>query len=280
MKTRYLRVGWAMAAGLIWAAAAGGQGAQPWAQEALARSPRHQEWVTVKHDGRTVHCFVVYPEVSGKVPAVVMVHEIFGLTDWAKSQADEFAGAGYIAIVPDLLTGTGPKGGDSSSFDPTKDLSKVTELVSELPADQVTADLDAAADYIQKQPACDGHLFTAGFCWGGGKAFAFATHRHDLSAAFVFYGSPPEADAMANIACPVYGFYAGDDARISLTVPDTKKAMAAAGKSYNSVIYPGAGHGFMRAGDAVNPGADAANRHARDAAWQKMLLAMSNLASN
>jgi carboxymethylenebutenolidase len=279
MKTRDLRAVFAVAAGMVWAVQGFAQGAQPWAQASLARSPRHQEWIDVKHDGRTIHCFVMYPEVTGKVPAVVMIHEIFGLTDWAKSEADEIAKAGYIAIAPDLLSGAGAKGGGTETFDPTKDLSKVTSLVSHLPNEQVMADLDAAADYIKQQPACDGHVFVAGFCWGGGKSFAFATHRHDLSAAFVFYGPPPKTEALNSITCPVFGFYAGNDARISLTVPDTKKAMAAAGKTYKTVIYDGAGHGFMRAGDAVNPDANEPNRNARNAAWQKMLIEMSDIAA-
>lgn len=264
-----------VAAFLAVAAAGGAQGVQEWAKKALAQSPRHQEWIDVTHDGRTVHCFVVYPEVSGKVPAVLLIHEIFGLTDWAKEMTDEVAAAGYVAIMPDLLSGEGPNGGGTEAFDPN-DISKVTYAVSHLPADQVMADLDAAADYVVKQPACDGRTFVAGFCWGGGKSFAYATHRRKLLSAFVFYGSPPPAAAMANIACPVYGFYAGNDARISLTVPETKIQMAAAGKKYQAVIYPGAGHGFMRAGDAANPDASAANRAARNAAWQRLVIALSN----
>src|SRR5580698_3490361 len=118
---------------------------------------------------------------------------------------------------------------------------------------QVIADLNAVADYGKKLPAANGKLFVAGFCWGGGKSFDFATHRKDLSAAFVFYGVPPEEQAMSKIACPVYGFYAKNDARITVTVPETEKLMKQAGKQYDVVIYPGAGHGFMRAGEPDAP---------------------------
>src|ERR1700731_750789 len=224
--------------------------AQDWAKATLEKSPRHREWVTVKHDGRSVETFVVYPESKGKTPVVLIIHEIFGMTDWVEDLADQVAAAGYIAVAPDLLSGMGPNGGRSSSFAEGKNM----ETVSKLNPDQVTADLNAAADYALKIPGANGKLFVAGFCWGGGQSFRFATNRRDLSAAFVFYGPGP-ADVSA-ITAPVYGFYAGEDARIGATIPDTQAAMKAAGKKYEPVTYAGAGHGFMRAGE--DPAADAA----------------------
>jgi carboxymethylenebutenolidase len=221
-------------------------GAQDWAKALLNKSPRHQEWVKVTHGSRTVDAFIVYPEVSHKAPVVLLIHEIFGLSDWARSMADDIAAMGYIVIAPDLLSGFGPNGGGTSAF---ADQQAVTKAVSGLDADTVTADLNAAADYALKLPAANGKLFVTGFCWGGGKSFLFATQRHDLKAAFVFYGPPPPTAALASISAPVYGFYAGNDARITATIPDTKTAMAAAGKKYDPVIYDGAGHGFMRAGE-------------------------------
>jgi carboxymethylenebutenolidase len=239
--------------------------AQEWARAALEKSPRHREWVTVKHDGRSVEALVVYPEVNHKAPVVLIIHEIFGMTDWVQDLADQVAEAGYIAIAPDLLSGMGPKGGRSSSFSQ----SGAIEAVSHLNPAQITADLNAAADYALKLPAADGRLYVAGFCWGGGQSFRFATNRHDLSAAFVFYGTPPDKDAMARITAPVYGFYAGNDARISLTVPSTRETMKSLGKKYEAVIYAGAGHGFMRAGEA--PGASEGNRNARTQAWARWM---------
>jgi carboxymethylenebutenolidase len=221
-------------------------GAQDWAKAILNKSPRHQEWVKVTHGSRTIDAFVVYPEVSHKAPVVLLIHEIFGLSDWARSMADDIAAMGYIVIAPDLLSGAGPNGGGTSAF---PDQQSVTKAVSGLDADIVTADLNATADYALKLPAANGKLFVTGYCWGGGKSFLFATQRHDLSSAFVFYGPPPPTAALSGINSPVYGFYAGNDARITATVPDTKTAMAAAGKKYDPVIYDGAGHGFMRAGE-------------------------------
>jgi len=237
--------------------------AQDWAKERLAKSPRHSEWVTVKHDGRAVESFVVYPEAKDKRPVVLVIHEIFGMTDWVQDLADQVAEAGYIAIAPDLLSGMGPNSGRSSSFEQ----GNTNEAVSHLNPDQVTADLNAAADYALKLPASNGKLFVGGFCWGGGQTFRFATNRGDLLGAFVFYGPPPDKDAMARIKAPVYGFYGGNDARIGATIPDTVTAMKAAGKTYDPVSYDGAAHGFMRAGEA--PDANDANKKARSEAWER-----------
>jgi len=244
--------------------AAAQEWSQPWARERIAKSPRHSEWVTVKHDGRNVETLVVYPESKDKRAVVLLIHEIFGLSDWAQELADEVAAAGYIAVSPDLLSGMGPNGGRTKDFPQ----GAVTEAVSKLNPDQVTADLNAVADYAKKLPASSGKLYVAGFCWGGGQTFRFATNRDDLSAAFVFYGPPPPKDAMSRIKAPVYGFYAGNDARIDATIPDTVAAMKNAGKTYDPVTYEGAGHGFMRAGetpDDTNP----ANKKARDDAWKR-----------
>jgi carboxymethylenebutenolidase len=224
--------------------------AQEWAKEKLAKSPRHSEWVSVKHDGRSVETFVVYPESKD-------------MTDWVEDLADQVAAAGYIAVAPDLLSGMGPDGGRTSSIA----ADKITEAVSKLNPDQVTADLNAAADYANKIPASNGKLFVGGFCWGGGQTFRFATNRGDLAAAFVFYGPPPDKDAMARIKAPVYGFFAGNDARIGAMIPDAITNMKTAGKTFDPVTYDGAGHGFMRAGEA--PDAKDADKKARTQAWER-----------
>jgi len=238
--------------------------AQDWAVARLEKSPRHREWVTVKHGARAVETFVAYPESKDKTPVVLVVHEIFGMTDWVEEVADEFAAAGYIAVAPDLLSGMAPNGGRTTGFKPNE----VMEAISHLNPDQITADLNAVADYGLKLPAAAGKLFVAGFCWGGGQTFRFATNRPDVAAALVFYGPPPAADAMARIQAPVYGFYAGLDARINASIPDTIEKMKQLGKSYEPVTYEGAGHGFMRAGEA--PDASAGNAKARTDAWVRV----------
>jgi len=240
--------------------------AQDWAKTKLEKSPRHQEWVKIKHGDREVNCFIVYPEVKDKAPTIVLIHEIFGLTDWAREMADELAAEGYIVIAPDLLYGSVTNGGTEELI---KSGGNVGKAIQALPPAQITADLDAAVDYAAKLDASNGKVVVAGFCWGGGQSFRFTTNNKALKAAFVFYGTPPGEGDMARINCPVYGFYAGNDARVTATVPHATEQMKAAGKTYEPVIYDGAGHGFMRAGEA--PDASDANKKARDAAFQRWL---------
>jgi carboxymethylenebutenolidase len=244
---------------------------QDWARAVLEKSPRHGEWVQLKHGDRTVSAFLVYPEVKNKAAAVVVIHEIFGLTDWARTVADQLAANGYIAIAPDLLSGMGPKGGKTSDF---PNVDAVREAISKLDPEQITADLNAAADYVKNLPAANGKVAVVGFCWGGGQSFRFATSRKDLSAAFVFYGSPPKD--VSSISAPVYGFYGGNDARIDATIPDTQEAMKKAGKKYDVVTYDGAGHGFMRAGEDPANTVEA-NTKARGQAWERWLAVLKGM---
>jgi len=258
---------------------------QEWAKQRLAKSSRHQEWVKVKNGAREVSSFVVYPEVKTKATAVVVIHEIFGMSDWVQSLTDQLAEAGYIAIAPDLLSGMGPNGGGTSSLD----RQAIGQKIRDLPPDQITADLNAVADYVSKLPASNGKVVVAGYCWGGSQTFRYATNNPNLKAAFVFYGSAPtsgadnaiDKEALARIKAPIYGFYAGNDARINATLPATTQAMTELKRTFEPVTYEGAGHGFMRAGEAPEPAdksaadyqkqfdAWQANKKARDEAWAR-----------
>ncbi len=240
--------------------------AQDWAKSKLEQSTRHREYVSVKSGSRTINTLVIYPEVKDKAPVVVLIHEIFGLSDWMKLQVDELASQGYIVVAPDLVSGLGANGGGTDALGGQDN---VIKAVMGLDPAQVITDLDAVADYGKSLPSANGKLFVGGFCWGGGKSFAFATHRSDLSAAFVFYGPPPPAADMAKINAPVYGFYAGNDARISSTIPQTITDMKAAGKFYEPVTYADAGHGFMRAGQA--PDAKPGDKKAFDEGYARLL---------
>src|SRR2546423_684241 len=241
--------------------------AQDWAKARLEKSPRHLEWVKIKHGNREVNCFIAYPEVNDKATAMVVIHEIFGLSDWVRGVADQLAEAGYIAIAPDLLSGTAPGGGGTAELG---DGDAVRKAISSLPPEQVTADLNAVVDYVAKLPACNGKVAVAGFCWGGGQTFRFATNNRNMKAAFAFYGTGPDKEEdIARITCPVYGFYGGNDERVNATIPKSAELMKNAGKTYAPVTYQGAGHGFMRAGEDPS-NTNEANKKAREEAWKRL----------
>ena len=231
----------------------------------LDESPRHHEWVQITtRAGRTVRAYVAYPQVNKPVLSVLVIHENRGLNDWARNLADQLAEAGYVAIAPDLLSATGPDGGGTESY-ASRDAAR--EGIYSLPAEQVLDDLDAATAYVRALESTTDTVAVAGFCWGGSQAFRYAAHSPDIAAAFVFYGSAPDADTMKRIKAPVYGFYGGNDHRISAAVPNVQESMRQLGKTYAAVVYDGGGHGFMRSGEA--PDAEPANKQARAQAWRR-----------
>src|SRR4051795_7629070 len=234
--------------------------AQDWAKQRLNNSPRHGEWVELKSGARTIKAFVVYPEKKEKAPVVLVIREIFGLTDWVRGVCDQLAENGVIAIAPDLLSGQ-----------TYADIDGARKAISALPKEQIKSDLDATSDYaLTKIPSANGTLAVCGFCWGGGITFQYATSNPKLKAAYSFYGTAVDdaADA-AKIACPVYGFYAENDERVDATIPKAEELMKAAGKKYEPVIYKAAGHGFMRSGEPTNPQMREADRKAREEAWAR-----------
>ena len=227
-------------------------------KDRLNSSPRHGEWIDIKSGERTIKAFVVYPERKDKAPVVLVISEIFGLTDWVRSLCDELAENGVIAIAPDLHSG--------QKFE---DMDAARKATSELPKEQVKADLNATADYgLTKIPAGNGTLAVCGFCWGGGWTFQYAALNPKLKGAYSFYGvAIDNAGDAAKVACPVYGFYAENDARVDTTISKAEELMKAAGKKYEPVIYQGAGHGFMRSGEPNNPAVREGDKKARDQAW-------------
>lgn len=247
-------------------AACSHQGAQP-VNGRLETTPRHDEWVTISSAGRPLHAYVVYPQVSGKAGAVLVIHENRGLTDWVRTVADQLAERGFIAIAPDLLSGDAPNGGRTSDF-ATSDAAR--EAISKIPRERYMTDLANAANYVRTLPAANGKLAVMGFCWGGSRTWDAANSVEGVSVAMPFYGTGPTTDAgVTGIDAPVYGFYGGDDARVNATIEPTKAIMEKHGKRFEPVIYPGAGHAYMRLGEQAD--ASEANRAARDASWQRLL---------
>jgi carboxymethylenebutenolidase len=248
--------------------------AQEWAVERLEASPRHHEWVEVPAgDERTVRSFVAYPERAEGATAVLVIHENRGLTDWVRSFADQLAAAGYLAVAPDLLSGFSAERPHTGAF-ASSDAAR--EALYQLDGDRVLADLLAVERWAAARPGASGTTAVAGFCWGGAQAFRFATHSADVDAAFVFYGTGPEDEArIAAAAAPVYGFYGENDERVNATIEPTKQRMAAAGKTYEPVVYEGAGHAFMRQAD--DPEGPEAARAAKAAAWQRLTMLLESL---
>jgi carboxymethylenebutenolidase len=233
----------------------------------LEESPRHHEWVDIDSaGGRKVKSWVVFPEVSQPATVVVVIHENRGLTDWVRGVADQLAEAGYVAVAPDLLSGTAPGGGGTAEYG-SEDAAR--NGIGKLPQAQVTADLDAVYEYAAKMPAGNKVVAVGGFCWGGGQTFAYAAHNPKIAAGFVFYGSAPRNESdYQKIEVPVYGFYGGNDFRITGEVPNVEKRMKQLGKKFEPVVYEGAGHGFMRQGEMTDD-ANNADRKARDQAWER-----------
>ncbi len=235
------------------------------ATEQLNSSPRHGEWVNVTLPGSEVpvSTWVVYPEVDGPAPIVLVIHEIYGLTDWIRGVADQFAAEGFIAVAPDLLSGMGPDGGGTASLG---ERDNVVATIRTLEADERTRRLDAVRTYALDIPAGNGRLGSVGFCWGGGTSFNYAVDQAALNAAVVYYGTSPAEEAnYAGITAPVLGFYGGNDERVNASIPRAEEAMAAGGKRYDPVILDGAGHGFLRA----QLDQDGANLRATEQAWPR-----------
>jgi carboxymethylenebutenolidase len=230
----------------------------------LERSPRHGEWVTIPASaGDKLDAWVVYPERKDRAPVVIVIHEIFGLTDWARAVADQLAAEGFLAVAPDFLSGKAPGGKGSSALSPDA----ARQINSSLQPAEVVARLNAAADWATKLPAATSRYGVVGYCWGGGMSFLYATEQPKLGAAVVYYGVSPASEALSRVRAPVLGLYGGDDARVNATIPAAQAEMKRLGRRYEVEIYQGAGHAFLRQQDAR----DGANQRAAEQAWPRMV---------
>ncbi len=230
----------------------------------LAESPRHGEWVTLDaDDDDMVAAWLVYPERSDNAPVIVVIHEIFGLTDWVRAVADSFAAAGFIAIAPDLLSGKGPDAGGTDS------IGEPVRAIRDLDPAEVKQRLDATAEFAIALPAAASRFGVVGFCWGGSTSFRYATLQSSAGAAVVYYGSAPDAEALASLEVPVLGLYGGDDNRVNASIEPAREVISGIEGRYEVEVYDGAGHGFLRAQDHAERGA--ANRAAAAAAWPRTI---------
>ncbi len=236
------------------------------AKIALDRSPRHGEFVNVTRagGGAPIRTWAVYPERKDKAGVVIVIQEIYGLTDWLRGVADQLAADGFIALAPDLLSGLGPGGGGTDSV---KSRDDAVTLTRGLTPEEVTARIDAVYHYAGRIPAGNGKIGTIGFCWGGARSFAYAATQTKLKAAVVYYGSSPDSTLIGSVRAPVLGLYGADDARVNATIEPAQVALKATGRSYEPNLYEGAGHGFLRA----QSGREGANLRASKAAWPRTI---------
>jgi len=234
----------------------------PDAEHAVARlnaSPRHGQWVMIpRGNGDSVRAWIVYPERSTKAPVVVVIHEIFGMSDWVRAVTDQLAREGFIAIAPDLLSGQHLPGAPDSIPQQT-----AIAAVSKLDPAAVQRDIDATARYAMALPSALPKYGIVGFCWGGGVSFQHAVHSPTLGASVVYYGTSPATASLASVRAPVLGLYGGNDARVVSTIPPADSAMHAMGKTFEHHVYDGATHGFLR----QQSGGNGANETATRQAW-------------
>ena len=226
----------------------------------LEASPRHGEWVMYDAGGGDrVQAWVAYPERSDPAPVVVVIHDIRAMSDWARAVGDQLAADGFIAVVPDLLSGKGPEGRGTDSFTSNE----VGRAIRDLDPAEVNRRLRAAAAYGTSLPSATNQVGVVGFCWGGSTSFAFAVDYGDLDAAVVYYGTSPPTETLASIRAPVLGLYGGSDNRVNSTIAAAKAELDRLEKRYEVNIYNGAGHGFLGRQD----GQDGANQAASEGAW-------------
>lgn len=205
---------------------------------AAPRVDIHAEYVKYVSGKDTITAYLAYPERKDAAPAVIVIHEIFGLSDFIRQETEQLARDGFVALAPDLLS---RRGGTPSASDDAR------KLIAGLAPDTVTQDLDAAVGYLKKLKAVrPDRIGVIGFCWGGSQSFRYATNNPSLGAFVVCYGTGPESTAIARIRAPGLGVYGEHDARVNAGLGDVEAAIRTYHKSYRYTIYPGVGHGFLR----------------------------------
>jgi carboxymethylenebutenolidase len=235
------------------------------AQQQLSSSSRHGEWVIVKTSATdSVRAWLVYPERRNKAPVVVVVHEIYGLSNWVRSVADQLAADGFIAIAPDLLTMKNIP--NDANGEPERQAA--TTAIRTLDPAAYQRDIRKTAEFAMNLPAATKKYGVVGYCWGGSAVFNHAIFYPDVNAVVSYYGTTPVSSdqlktRISQIKAPVLGLYGENDARVNATIAPMDSAAKANGITYEHHTFAGAGHGFLRAQD----GANGANLKASQEAW-------------
>jgi carboxymethylenebutenolidase len=248
----------------------------------LAASPRHGEWVKVAWEQGSpdsLMAWIVYPSTSNaKTPVVVVVHEIFGLSTWVRSVADQAAADGFIAIAPDLISRI--RGGPTTEELPGDSARKLIQGVNSAERNR---GIIAVARYAMSQPSAAPRYAVIGYCWGGSTVFMHAVNggTSGFSGGVAFYGLPymngtvPNADSLQKITKPVMLLNGSIDARIATAMPAVDSMMKALGKRYEGHNYQGAAHGFLRLQDdpkaTRDPAEEQANLAATKDGWPRTI---------
>jgi len=200
--------------------------------------------------GGAVDCYVAYPYAApDRRPAVVVIHENRGLNAHIEDVARRVALAGFLAVAPDALSGSG---GTPANEDEAR------RLIGELDRERALALYLTAVRFGAGHARSTGKTGCVGFCWGGGMSGRLAANSEELDAAVVFYGMPPEAAEAAKMRVPLLLHYAGRDLRINDAVPAFEAALKAAGVRYELHTYPDVDHAFHNDTNAARYNADAA----------------------
>lgn len=198
----------------------------------------HSEYVKYASGADTITAYLAYPERADKAPAVIVIHDIYGMSDRLRPAVELLARRGFVAIGPDLLSRLG---GTPANQDSTR------RLIVALNADTLTRDLNATFAYLQTLQSVRGdRIGVIGFCWGGAQSFRYATNNPKLGAFVVCYGSGPDTAALGRIKASGLGVYGENDARINSALPDLAAAVRRARVDYQYHVWGGVGHAFLQ----------------------------------
>lgn len=210
--------------------------------------------ITYPGSGGDMKGYLVQPKnASGKLGAVIVIHENRGLNPHIRDVARRMALEGFVALAPDFLS---PQGGTPENED------KARDMFSKLDAATTVANGEATVVYLSKLEATNGNVGAIGFCWGGGVVNNLAVKSPELKAGVAYYGAQPPASEVANIKAALLLHYAGLDDRINAGIDAYKKALEENGKKFEIYIYDGANHAFNNDTSAARY-----DKAAADLAW-------------
>lgn len=224
------------------------------AAKTVATSPRKGEWINIPMAGGTrLRTWISYPQGNTRAPMVLVFEPGPGIdmgepptrgggANWLRAIADQLASEGFIAVLPDLASGTGPNGGNSDSFEFADDVGRAK---GSLGRPEVLNRVRAARDYALKLPMANGKVATIGFCGGATLSWESAAEVEGVNAAVVFYGGPPNDNVMARIKAPVAAYFGANDLGLAPRIAPATAAMKKHGKPFEVEVYQEATHVFL-----------------------------------